>query len=44
MHSYVAFVQTESKLIDVAVQMLFAGVVIDTMQTALQDGPRESSI
>jgi hypothetical protein len=24
--------------------MLFAGVVIDTMQTALQDGPRESSI
>ena len=35
----VPFVQPERELIDVAEQVLFAGVVIDTVQAALQNSP-----
>ena len=35
----VPFVQPKRELIDVAVKMFFAGVMIDAVQPALQDGP-----
>ena len=36
---YIAIVQAEGELIDVALQVLRAGVMVDAMQPALQDGP-----
>src|ERR1035441_8570872 len=36
---HVAIVQPKRELIDVALQVLRAGVVIDAMKPALQDGP-----
>jgi len=37
MPRHVAFVQSKSKFVNVAIKMLFAGVVIDTDQAALKD-------
>ena len=39
----VAVVQAERKFINVTAQMLVAGMVIDTMQSALQHGPTFAS-
>ena len=35
-----SLVQPEGELVDIAVEMLEAGVMIDAVQTALDDGPR----
>src|ERR1700722_15981008 len=35
----VAFIQTKRKLIDVATEMLFADLMVDTVQSAFQDCP-----
>lgn len=36
---YVSVIQSEGELVDVAAQMLLAGMVVNAMQTALQDRP-----
>lgn len=36
---HVTFVEAKGELINVTVQVLVAGVMIDTMQPALHDGP-----